>query len=266
MKNGRPFSPNVLLHTKIIANGPPSAFPVMLRIIGEKHEKVLELADKMRQTMLKNPAVTGVVLVVDGIQAAGVFTPDLQGVAAFVTGGHKGLLGPAGQGFVWTTPELRSTLLPAGSWLSVADGSKWARPGTDLDRAWLPDGRRLEPGAYNLVGAAILGESLALLCDAGPQRIAAHVRALQGRLIAGLRDGASWPGESDRLEPLWAADRLGPFLSLHAGPNAAGLLFDRLKAGADRNIHASVREGYLRIALHGWHDVDDVHRLLEWLR
>jgi len=62
MKNGRPFSPNVLLHTKIIANGPPSAFPVMLRIIGEKHEKVLELADKMRQTMLKNPAVTGVVL------------------------------------------------------------------------------------------------------------------------------------------------------------------------------------------------------------
>ncbi len=211
-------------------------------------------------------ALKGVVLVVDGIQAAGVFTPDLQGVAAFVTGGHKGLLGPAGQGFVWTTPELRSTLLPAGSWLSVADGSKWARPGTDLDRAWLPDGRRLEPGAYNLVGAAILGESLALLCDAGPQRIAAHVRALQGRLIAGLRDGASWPGESDRLEPLWAADRLGPFLSLHAGPNAAGLLFDRLKAGADRNIHASVREGYLRIALHGWHDVDDVHRLLEWLR
>jgi selenocysteine lyase/cysteine desulfurase len=210
-------------------------------------------------------AANDVVLVVDGIQGAGVFTPDLQGVAAFVTGGHKGLLGPAGQGFLWTRPELRSMLLPAGSWLSVADGAKWARPGTDLDRTWLPDGRRLEPGAYNLIGAAILGESLVFLNDAGPDRIAAHVHALQGRLLAGLRRGTTWPGEADRLEPLWATDRLGPFLSLHAGPQAAGVLFDRLRIGADRNIHASVRESYLRVALHGWHDQDDIDRLLEWL-
>lgn len=54
--------PNVRLHTKVLANGPPSPFPVMLRVIGEKHEQVQLLADKVRQTMTKHPAVTGVTL------------------------------------------------------------------------------------------------------------------------------------------------------------------------------------------------------------
>ena len=54
--------PNVRLHTKVLSNGPPSPYPVMLRVIGEKHEKVQELADKVRQTMNQNPAVTGVTL------------------------------------------------------------------------------------------------------------------------------------------------------------------------------------------------------------
>ena len=53
--------PNVRLNTKVLSNGPPSAFPVMLRVVGEKHEQVQELADKVRQTLTKNPAVTGVV-------------------------------------------------------------------------------------------------------------------------------------------------------------------------------------------------------------
>ncbi len=207
----------------------------------------------------------GVFLVVDGIQGAGTGTPDLRGVSAFVTGGHKGLLGPAGQGFLWTAPGFRERLVPAGSWLSVEDFSRWARPGTDLDRQWLPDGRRLEPGNYNLLGAAVLGESLAILGQAGMARIAAHVRALQGLLIAGLRDLPAWPGEADRLEPLWASGRLGPILSLHKGSKDPAFLFDRLADGTRRSIHASVREGYLRIALHGWHDAADVDRLLEWL-
>ena len=53
--------PSVRLNTKVLSNGPPSAFPVMLRVVGEKHEQVQELADKVRQTLTRNPAVTGVV-------------------------------------------------------------------------------------------------------------------------------------------------------------------------------------------------------------
>jgi len=53
--------PNVRLNTKVLSNGPPSAFPVMLRVVGEKHEQVQNLADQVRQTLTRNPAVTGVV-------------------------------------------------------------------------------------------------------------------------------------------------------------------------------------------------------------
>lgn len=211
-------------------------------------------------------AARDVALVVDGIQGAGAAVPDLRGVAAFACGGHKGLLGPAGQGFLWTDAAFRRRLLPAGSWLSVEDGDRFARAGTDLDRGWLPDGRRLEPGANNLVGAALLGRSLDLLADAGSAPIAAHVDALQGALVAGLAErGDTWPGEAERLAGLRAAGRLGPILSLHAGAGGMDGLFRRLKAGMARDIHASVREGYLRIALHGWHAPGDAGRLLDWL-
>ena len=54
--------PNVRLHTKVLSNGPPSPYPVMLRVIGEKHEQVQKLADKVRQTMTNHPAVTAVTL------------------------------------------------------------------------------------------------------------------------------------------------------------------------------------------------------------
>lgn len=53
--------PNVRINTKVLSNGPPSAFPVMLRVVGEKHEQVQKLADQVRQAMTRNPAVTGVV-------------------------------------------------------------------------------------------------------------------------------------------------------------------------------------------------------------
>ncbi len=55
------FFPNVRLHTKVLSNGPPSPYPVMLRVVGEKHENVQVLADKVRQSLTQNPAVTGVV-------------------------------------------------------------------------------------------------------------------------------------------------------------------------------------------------------------
>ena len=41
------------------------------------------------------------------------------GGSAFATGGHKGLLGPVGQGFLWTDPTFRHLLSPSGTWLSV---------------------------------------------------------------------------------------------------------------------------------------------------
>jgi selenocysteine lyase/cysteine desulfurase len=190
--------------------------------------------------------------------------PDLSGAAAFVTGGHKGLLGPAGQGFLWTQPMFRSLIGPAGSWLSVVDGSNWARPGTDLDRGWLADGRRLEGGNYNLLGAAVLAESLAMLNRAGVDRIAAHVDALQAMLLERLA-GTAWGDEAARLDGLRRAGRLGSILSFDVTPRGPAGSMELVDAGARSGVQASVREGYLRIALHGWHGEPDVERVARWL-
>lgn len=210
-------------------------------------------------------AERGVDLVVDGIQGAGTLVPRLDGVAAFATAGHKGLLAPQGIGFLWTAAGFRRRLQPFGTWLSVDDATDFSRPSTDFERDWNEDGSRFEQGLPNLLSCVFLRESMKLIHDVGVERIAAHVGGLRRELVAGLRETAAWRGEANRLAALDAAGRLGSIVSLHhAGRGYPGL--DRLlKRGFGRGIYASVREGYLRVALHGWHTSCDVGRVLEWL-
>ena len=213
-------------------------------------------------------AERGVVLVIDGIQGAGTLPIDLSaldGAGAFATGGHKGLLAPQGLGFLWTSSELRQRLVPPGGWLSVEEATNFHRPSTDLDRPWAADGSKLEAGVPNLVGCAALGESLALLNQASPRALEAHILNLQGQLLAGLRKSRRWGSEASRLGHLWQKGRLGSILGLHHGGEGPEALQEILTEGFGRGIYASVREGYLRIALHGWHSAEDVDRLLAWL-
>ena len=204
----------------------------------------------------------GVHLMVDGIQGAGTAPVDLEGLSAFATGGHKGLLAPQGMGFLWTGEGFRQSLSPSGTWLSVEQATDFSRPSTDLDRAWLPDGRALEPGGPNLLQASALLESLRMLNGVGVPAIAAHVAALQERLLEALQDSA-WAGECVRLRDLMDAGRLGSFLAFHhAGADHLQAL---LQAGYRRGVFASVREGYLRVAFHGFHTEADADRVAGWL-
>jgi hypothetical protein len=61
------------------------------------------------------------------------------------------------------------------------------------------------------------------------------------------------------------AGRIGSVLSLHHGDRGPEGLQRVLEAGIRAGIFASVREGYLRIALHGFHTQSDLERLLAWL-
>lgn len=210
-------------------------------------------------------AVQGVALVVDGIQGAGTLPVDLGGVSAFATGGYKGLLSPEGLGFLWTSESFRRSLSPSGTWLAVEGAGDLGRPSTDLCREWLSDGRRLEPGGPNLLHASVLRTSLELLNRTGLGAIAAHVDHLQSRLLGAL-DGTAWSGEARRLEGLRAGGHLGPILAFHHGGRGLQGLQTVLQAGSRQGIYASVREGYLRIAFHGFHTEADVDRILAWLR
>ncbi|SDE13670.1 efflux RND transporter permease subunit [Sporomusa acidovorans] len=49
---------NVRGHTKVILTGPPSPYPVMLRVTGYDHEKVREIASQVSNAMASNPHIT----------------------------------------------------------------------------------------------------------------------------------------------------------------------------------------------------------------
>jgi selenocysteine lyase/cysteine desulfurase len=207
----------------------------------------------------------GVHLVVDGIQGVGTVPLDVAGLSAFATGGYKGLLAPEGMGFLWTEGSFRQALSPSGTWLSVVDATEFSRPSTDLQRDWLTDGRALEPGGPNLLQASALLESLRLINEAGVPAVAAHVAHLQARLLDALVD-SSWHTEVGRLRRLLQGGRLGSILAFHHGGSGAGSLDRLLKAGYRQGIFASVREGYLRVAFHGFHTEADADRVALWLQ
>jgi len=207
----------------------------------------------------------GLAFVVDGIQGAGTHVPSLRWVDAFACGGQKGCLGPQGHGFLWTSAALRRQLVPQGSWLSVEGGADLARTVTDFQRDWLADGRRLESGSLSLVGSLPLRESLRVLNGAGITAISGHVDRLQLEFLERLASLPAWAAEAERLEGLRRSGCLGPLISLHHQGRGSQGLGTLLKEAQLRKIHASAREGYLRIALHGWHGSRDLERLGDWL-
>ncbi|MBS1767331.1 MAG: aminotransferase class V-fold PLP-dependent enzyme [Acidobacteria bacterium] len=211
-------------------------------------------------------AARGVALVVDAIQGLGTAPlPSLEGLSALACGGHKGLLAPQGLGLLWTAPAFRARLVPGGSWLSVEDATDFSRPSTDFDRGWMEGGERLEAGVPNLLGCAALAESLHTINAAGAEAIARHVKALQLRFLARL-EGSAWDEETKRLRALLESERLGAILGFHHSGRGAEALQALLYKGMRGGIFASAREGYLRVAFHGFHTEDDADRVAAWMR
>jgi selenocysteine lyase/cysteine desulfurase len=109
-------------------------------------------------------------------------------------------------------------------------------------------------------------EALRTLHLAGVAAISAHVRALQAGLLEALAGIPAWAGEVQRLRGLLERDRLGSILSFHHGKLGPEALQELLHRGFRRGVYGSVREGYLRVAFHGWHEEADLHRVVDWLR
>ena len=205
----------------------------------------------------------GVHLVVDGIQGAGTMVPSFEGVSAFAAGGHKGLLGMQGQGLLWTDAAFRQLLIPLGTWLSAPD--TFSQAGTQAETAdpWAADGRRLEAGSPSILSCGVLASSIQWMTEhGGAKAIQAHLTALQTALLARLAEDSTWASEAHRLAGLVGAGRAGPTLSFALPAERADRLWKTAEASG---ISTSVREGYLRVAFHGWHSGADVERCSAWL-
>ena len=192
----------------------------------------------------------GALVLADSYQACGAVELDVRSLGAdVVTGGTvKYLLGTAGLGFMWVTPEVREVLVPTQTgWfadedifaMSIADYSPHA------------SARRFDAGTPPVPSLYAGVAGLSLVEEARVPAIEAHIAGLVDRLLDGLDAlGATVVTPRDPR-------RRGPLVCIRA--RDVGELVETL--AADR-IVVSSREDKLRVALHLYNVDEDVDTLL----
>jgi selenocysteine lyase/cysteine desulfurase len=200
----------------------------------------------------------GVLFCLDAIQGLGAWPLDLQAapVDFCAFGGHKWLLSPQGIGALYVNRRVRDMMQPANvGWL----GAHWGDfSAFDYDRPLADGAARYEEGTRSLVGIVGLEQSLGLLMDVSPHRIAAHITCLTSRLIEGLHERGYRV-----LTPPTGAHRSGIVTFAHHQRSAQDI-FDTLRAA---QVLCSVREGGVRISPHLYNTNDEIdcvlHRLTQ---
>jgi selenocysteine lyase/cysteine desulfurase len=178
----------------------------------------------------------GALLVVDGIQAAGVvpLNVDEDDMDVLACGGFKWLLGQPGTGFLYVRERAWERIQPVLPGMFAAED--------DLSELrWLPGAQRYETGsiAYPLFHAWTAG--LELLLEVGIPAIHARVLELTTQLLEGIRATGL-----QLVTPAEAQAERSAILSFTAeSPEANQRLFDRL---ADDGIAISLRGGRCRVS------------------
>ena len=200
----------------------------------------------------------GAWLLVDATQAAGVLRMDVGrlGCDLLVAHGYKFLLSGYGTAFCYVGPELRTALrVPEPGWktLRAMDDSA----SIDYERLeFVDDACRFEPSIPDLTSIVGMGASLDLLLRLGPDAVERRAldltaAAREALVERGLRVVSS--GREEERSTILSVEREG------VDPS-------RLEAAlSDAGVVAAVREGRLRLSLHGYNDESDVNRLLSVL-
>jgi len=195
-----------------------------------------------------------ITFVVDGIQALGAQQVDVQKchIDALASGGHKWLMGPMGQGFLYLSQSLSKNLEPVQTgWLSVKE--PWEL--SNFEQDWQPVNQHLETGTPNMLGITGLGASLQSKFDIGPEKIQQQILYLTGQLIENLqsRKGVSL------ITPKNAKNRLGIVTFTVEGVQREEydeVVSELIKSG----ITISTREGFFRISPHYYNSDTDIDK------
>lgn len=198
----------------------------------------------------------GIFFVVDGIQALGALPIDVRAcnIDILATGSQKWLLGAPGAGFIYCRSELLPELVP-GAYVGT---TSMVDPFNFLDYNFTlqPNAERFSLGTPNILGAAALNASLALLEEAGNDAVAENVLKLAGALISEL--GERGYGFAASVEPAHRSGIVVATMPLHQALAAC----ERLAAA---KIMASVRGDGLRFAPHFYNTEDELMRVCEVL-
>jgi len=192
-----------------------------------------------------------VLLVVDGIQGVGVLSTPLVALEAdaIACGGHKGLLGLAGAGFLYVREEVIPRVEPPyAAKFSFASPNKW-----DETLELAANAHRFEYGNPNHLGLAVLKRTSEFLRGLGLENIEARVKKLTTELIESARAVGLEAATDDAWE-----ERAG-IVSFEM--NDASEIQARLE---DRKILVSVKDDrFLRVACHFFNTEEEVARLVK---
>jgi selenocysteine lyase/cysteine desulfurase len=198
----------------------------------------------------------GALFCVDAIQTLGAFPIDVKalGIDFLSADSHKWMMGPEGAGIFYVRrdrlPLFREDVV---GWLGRANFTEFHR----LDLPPDPTARRFEEGAPNMGGFIAMGASIDLLVRTGPDRIAAHNRALCRVLEEGFTR-LGWQVISPRDEAHASA-----IVCAHREGTDVARVAATLRR--DHAIFGVVRRGFLRLSPHFYETTDDMRRVVEAL-
>jgi selenocysteine lyase/cysteine desulfurase len=133
-----------------------------------------------------------IIFVVDGVQSVGRLKLDVRecNIDYLAAGGHKGLLGTLGAGFVYCSDRIVSDLIPPyASYQSVINHVPPPALTTQFDYLeWHPNARRLEAGSPNFNGVLAISRGVELILELGIENIESTIHALEAEFRSLLAD------------------------------------------------------------------------------
>jgi cysteine desulfurase/selenocysteine lyase len=195
----------------------------------------------------------GALLMVDGIQGAGVFPMNVieDGIDILACAGFKWLLGMPGTGFLYVNKKVQETIR------AVLPGM-FAAENNSRELHYLPDARRYETGtiAYSLFHAWTAG--LDILQEIGVSNIHTHVLRLTDRIIAGMRSK-----NIEIVTPVENINERSAIISFTMGSETANN--DCYKILRDNNVLVALRGGQIRVSPNFFNTEEEIDRFLDLL-
>ena len=193
----------------------------------------------------------GALVLFDDYQDSGTRPVDVKdlGVDIYVTGTLKYLLGPPGLAMMYVRSDLIRSLAPTISgWFAQADPFAFDVKKLELSAT----ARRFEAGTPAIPNLYAAKRGVQLLQSVGLRDVAEHIKGLAAALLSGLQEMS--------IQIKTPLDSVGPLIVLKCRDSA-----ELVRKLAEQQIIVSDRRDGLRIALHVYNTIEDVHAVLKAL-
>ncbi len=196
-------------------------------------------------------------LVVDGIQATGVCTVDVQemGIDFLSTGNQKWLMSPAGLGFTYISKKYREFISP--TYAGTTNVNYNFDNFLDYKLDFKESGEAYENSTLNTLAMIGTDEVIKYFLELGVENIFNHIIDIQNKLIE-LLDKTKYKVESD-ISP---EHRSNIMIFTHVDITKNKEIQKMLE---EKKIYIAVREGLLRVAPHIYNNYSDAEQLAEAL-